>query len=145
MKKFIYIVFGLILFITLFTSYKVTSGNYDKQNLFIIKVKDIIPTQLKDKLRGYIYEIRISLNENKIKKQQAKVDQGLNGELIQSKNIKSEVNAVKYNVREFFLPFKRLDLSYGWQAVQNSKRAHYFDFVGDEAVVASGEGNFIFF
>ena len=146
MKKFIYIFFGLILFITLFTSYKVTSGNYDKQNLFIIKVKDIIPTQLKDKLRGYIYEIRISLNENKIKKkQQAKVDQGLNGELIQSKNIKSEVNAVKYNVREFFLPFKRLDLSYGWRAVQNSKRAHYFDFVGDKTVVASGEGNFIFF
>ena len=146
MKKFIYIFFGLILFITLFTSYKITSGDYDKQNLFIIKIKDIIPTQLKNKLRGYIYEIRISLTENKIKKkQQAKIDQGLNGELIQSKNIKSEVNAVKYNVREFFLPFKRLDLSYGWRAVQNSKRAHYFDFVGDKTVVASGEGNFIFF
>ncbi len=146
MKKFIYIFFGLILFITLFTSYKITSGNYDKQNLFIIKVKDIIPTQLKNKLRGYIYKIRTSLTEDKIKKkQQAKLKQGLNGELIQSKNIKSEVNAIKYNVREFFLPFKRLDLSYGWQAIQNSKRAHYFDFVGDETVVASGEGNFIFF
>ena len=146
MKKFIYIFFGLILFITLFTSYKVTSGNYDKQNLFIIKVKDIIPAQLKNKLREYIYKIRISLTEDKIKKkQQAKIDQGLNGELIQSKNIKSEVNAVKYNVREFFLPFKRLDLSYGWQAIQNSKRAHYFDFLGDETIVVSGEGNFIFF
>ena len=43
------------------------------------------------------------------------------------------------------MPFKRLDLSYGWRAVQNSKRAHYFDFVGDETAVASGEGNFIFF
>ena len=68
MKKFIYIFFGLILFITLFTSYKVTSGNYDKQNMFIIKVKDIIPTQLKNKLRGYIYKIRTSLTEDKIKK-----------------------------------------------------------------------------
>ena len=113
--------------------------------MFIIKVKDIIPTQLKNKLRGYIYKIRTSLTEDKLKKQQAKLKQGLNGELIQSKNIKSEVNAIKYNVREFFLPFKRLDLSYGWRAVQNSKRAHYFDFVGDKTVVASGEGNFIFF
>ena len=103
MKKFLYIFFGLLLFITFFTSYKVISGNYDKQNLFIIKVKDIIPTQLKNKFRGYIYEIRIAFTQDKIKKkQQAKLKQGLNGELVQSKNIKSEVNKVEYNVREFF-------------------------------------------
>ena len=146
MKKLLYIFFGLFLIITFFTSYKIISGNYDKQNLFIIKIKEIIPKQIKNKLRRHIDETRVSLNEDKIKeKQEAKKKQGLNGELIQSKNIKSEVNLVKYNVREFFLPFKRLDLSYGWQAIQNSKRAHYFDFVGDKTIVASGEGNFIFF
>ena len=146
MKKFVYIFFGLFLVISFITSYKIISGNYDKQNLFIIKIKEIIPTQLKNKLRVYINETRISLNQDKIKKkQEAKFKQGLNGELIQSTNIKSEVNLVKYNVREFFLPFKRLDLSYGWQSVQNSKRAHYFDFAEDKTVVASGEGNFIFF
>ena len=146
MKKFVYIFFGLFLVISFVTSYKIISGNYDKQNLFIIKIKEIIPTQLKNKLRVYINETRISLNQDKIKKkQEAKFKQGLNGELIQSTDINSEVNLVKYNVREFFLPFKRLDLSYGWQSVQNSKRAHYFDFAGDKTVVASGEGNFIFF
>ena len=146
MKKFVYIFFGLFLVISFITSYKIISGNYDKQNLFIIKIKEIIPTQLKNKLRVYINETRISLNQDKIKKkQEAKFKQGLNGELIQSTDINSEVNLVKYNVREFFLPFKRLDLSYGWQSVQNSKRAHYFDFAGDKTVVASGEGNFIFF
>ena len=146
MKKLLYIFFGLFLIITFFTSYKIISGNYDKQNLFIIKIKEIIPKQIKNKLRRHIDETRVSLNEDKIKeKQEAKKKQGLNGELIQSKNIKSEVNLVKYNVREFFLPFKRLDLSYGWQAIQNSKRAHYFDFVENKTIVASGEGNFIFF
>ena len=119
MKKFVYIFFGLFCHFFI-TSYKIISGNYDKQNLFIIKIKEIIPTQLKNKLRVYINETRISLNQDKIKKKEAKFKQGLNGELIQSTDINSEVNLVKYNVREF-LPFKRLDLSYGWQSVQNSK------------------------
>ena len=54
--------------ISFVTSYKIISGNYDKQNLFIIKIKEIIPTQLKNKLRVYINETRISLNQDKIKK-----------------------------------------------------------------------------
>ena len=78
MKKLLYIFFGLFLIITFFTSYKIISGNYDKQNLFIIKIKEIIPTQIKNKLRRHIDETRVSLNEDKIKeKQEAKKKQGL--------------------------------------------------------------------
>ena len=48
-------------------------------------------------------------------------------------------------MREFFLPFKRLDLTYGWRALENSKRAHYLDTIDDKTIVVSGEGEFIFF
>ena len=48
-------------------------------------------------------------------------------------------------MKEFFLPFERLDLSYGWKSIINAKRAHYFDTVGDKTIVVSGKGDFIFF
>ena len=77
--------------------------------------------------------------------QKDKFDQGLNGDLIKYKEIKSESDSQKYLVREFFLPFKRLDLTYGWRALENSKRAHYLDVIDDKTIVVSGEGEFIFF
>ena len=52
---------------------------------------------------------------------------------------------IKYFLREYFLPFERLDLSYGWRAIQNAKRAHYLDIVDDKIIVVSGKGEFIYF
>ena len=69
----------------------------------------------------------------------------MNGDLIKYKEVKSESDSQKYLVREFFLPFKRLDLTYGWRALENSKRAHYLDIIDDKTIVVSGEGEFIFF
>ena len=85
------------------------------------------------------------MNKKIEKLQKEKFDQGLNGNLIQSKNINSESDSKKYLLREFFLPFKRLDLTYGWRALENSKRAHYLDIIDDKTIVVSGEGEFIFF
>ena len=60
------------------------------------------------------------------------MEQGLKGKLIQSKTIKTETDKIRYFLREYFLPFERLDLSYGWRAIQNAKRAHYLDVVDDK-------------
>ena len=146
MKKFVYTLILLTLLLTSYFSFKIISDQYDKQNLLILKIKELIPNKLKSNLRNYIYELRASLNQKKIEKlQKDKFEQGLNGDLIKYKEIKSESDSHKYLVREFFLPFKRLDLTYGWRALENSKRAHYLDTIDDKTIVVSGEGEFIFF
>lgn len=146
MKKFTYTFFVLVIIITVFFTYNIVSNNYDKQNVFILKIKEIIPIELKNRLRGAVYYFRAKINEDQNKKiQQAKLEQGFNGNLIQTKKIKSKISSTKFITREFFLPFKRLDLDYGWRAIKNSKRAHYLDVVGDKTFVVSGEGEFIYF
>jgi hypothetical protein len=147
MKKNSIYTFVLILLIGIFFfSYKVISGKYDRQNTLILKIKEVVPNKLKNNLRQYIYRFRSSLAKDEIQSlQEAKFEQGLNGKLIQSKMIKSDYASNKYTVKEFFLPFKRLDLTYGWQAIVNSKRAHYLEIIDNKTIVASGEGEFIFF
>tara|TARA_B100000579_G_scaffold381638_1_gene350317 strand:- start:3934 stop:5277 length:1344 start_codon:yes stop_codon:yes gene_type:complete len=146
MKKIIYFFILLLLIATFSFSYKIISGQYDKQNSLILKIKEIVPLELKNYLRSSIYNLRANINKKDIQTlNQAKKNQGLNGKLIQSKKIKSELDSKKYTIREFFLPFERLDLTYGWAAIQNSKRAHYLETFSDKTIVASGEGEFIFF
>ena len=146
MKKFLYIFILFLLIIISHISYKIISDQYDKQNLFILKIKELVPNKVKNNLKNSIYELRVILNKNKDEEiQKEKLDQGLSGNLIQSKNIKSELYSNNYLVREFFLPFKRLDLTYGWRALENSKRAHYLEIIDDKIIVVSGEGEFIFF
>ena len=62
-----------------------------------------------------------------------------------TKKIFTELSKTEFNMKEFFLPFERLDLSYGWKSIINAKRAHYFDTAGDKTIVVSGKGDFIFF
>ena len=146
MKKFLYIFLSLIVIVSVFFSYTIISDKYDKQNLFILKIKEIVPLKLKNKLKNIIYESRAILNEREIQRLQTrKIEQGFSGELIESKEIKTKSNSVKYNFKEFFLPFKRLDLTYGWKAIENSKRAHYLETRDDKTIVVSGEGDFIYF
>ena len=95
MKKIIYTFFILFLISTVYFSYKIVSDQYDKQNLFILKIKEIVPTKLKNNLRNYIYDFRASINKDEIEKlQEAKLKQGLNGELIQSKNHNGRLEAL---------------------------------------------------
>ena len=146
MKKFLYFFLSLIVIVSVFFSYLIISDKYDKQNLFILKIKEIVPLKLKNKLKNIIYESRAILNEREIQRLQTrKIEQGFSGELIESKEIKTKSNSVKYNFKEFFLPFKRLDLTYGWKAIENSKRAHYLETRDDKTIVVSGEGDFIYF
>ena len=145
-KKIVYTFLITLILGLLFISFKIISGKYDKQNAIILFFKEIVPVKLKNNLRNYVYEFRTSLDKNKIENlQKAKWDQGFNGELISSKTIKSNSGEKKYNVSEFFLPFERLDLSYGYAALSNAKRAHYLETINDKTLIVSGEGEFIFF
>tara|TARA_B100000963_G_scaffold120881_1_gene105434 strand:+ start:2685 stop:4031 length:1347 start_codon:yes stop_codon:yes gene_type:complete len=146
MKKSIYIFLVLILFATTFIVFKIVSDDYDKQNQFILKIKEIVPTEIKNRLRGTVLNLRANIKKDENEQiQLAKKSQGLSGNLIQSEIIQSEIESKKFFVREFFLPFERLDLSYGWRAIENSKRAHYLDIIDDKTVAVSGDGQFIFF
>ena len=145
-KNFVYTLLIFLLIGLLFISFKIISGKYDKQNTIILFFKEIVPVKLMNYLRNYVYELRKNLNKNKIENlQKAKWDQDLNGELIFSKIIKSNTEKKKYNVREFFLPFEQLDLSYGYAAIFNTKRAHYLETINEKTLIVSGEGEFIFF
>lgn len=146
MKKFLYIFATSLIVMVVFLSYQIISGQYDKQNVFIIKMKEIVPKSFKNNIKNLTYELRRILNEDKDEKlQKTKFNQGLNGELIQSKIFKTNKSSTKYSVREFFLPFNRLDLNYGWKSILNAKRAHYFDTFQDRIIAVSGEGDFIYF
>ena len=95
-KKFVYTLLIILLIGLLFISFKIISGKYDKQNAFILSFKEIVPVKLKNNLRNYVYEFRKNLDKNKIENlQKAKWDQGLNGELISSKIIKSNTEKKK--------------------------------------------------
>ena len=51
MKKSIYIFLALVLFAITFFAFKIVSDDYDKQNQLILKIKEIVPTELKNKLK----------------------------------------------------------------------------------------------
>ena len=54
-------------------------------------------------------------------------------------------NKKKYSLKEFFLPFERLDARLGWSGEKNSRRAHHFAIIEDKVVVISGEARTIYF
>ena len=70
MKKFLYIFFGILFFVSFAFSYLIISDKYDKQNKLVLIIKEIVPVGLKNKLRNTIYKSRASLNEKEIQKLQ---------------------------------------------------------------------------
>ena len=144
-KKIIFVV--LILSFAIFAGlWNVVSGGYDKQNKTVLFLKKFVPSNISRKVRDTIFIIPNLIERNKfLSTQVEKYEQGLNGNLFNEEIILSKKNKKKYLVKEFFLPFPRLDNRLGWAATKNSLRAHYFAIVGDKVVVISGEGKTIFF
>ena len=68
MKKSIYIFLILVLLAITFFTFKIVSDDYDKQNKFILKIKEIVPIELKNKLKGTVYNLRANINKNKDEK-----------------------------------------------------------------------------
>ena len=144
-KKVILPVIVLIV-LTFVGFWNVVSGGYDRQNKTILFLKKFIPSNISIKVRDTIFIIPNLIERNKfLSTQIEKYEQGLSGNFFNEEIILSKKNKKKYLVKEFFLPFPRLDNRLGWAATKNSLRAHYFTIVGDKVVIISGEGETIFF
>ena len=147
MKKKGSIVVLIFFVFILFISWPLLTNQYDKQNKFYLFVKELIPQNIKEgvknnflsELRSKYYEIK---NNRLIEKKES---QGYQGLLISEKKIKSEDLGHKYLTKEFFLPFKRLDVNLGWKANENSKRAHYVEIIEENIIALSGLGEIIIF
>ena len=137
------IVFSLIAFIGLWS---IVSGGYDKQNKFILILKEFIPSDLAKKVRDTVFIIPDLKERNKfLSLQVEKYEQGYDGKLFNSEKISSKKNNEIYSLREYFLPFPRLDTRLGWKATENSKRAHYIEIIDDKVFAVSGLGETIYF
>ena len=126
--------------------WNVVSGGYDKQNKTILFLKEFIPSQVSRKVRDIIFIIPDLKERNKFLSTQVnKYEQGLNGELFNEEIVLSKKNKKKYLIKEFFLPFPRLDSRLGWAGQKNSTRAHHLAIIEDNVIVISGEGKTIYF
>ena len=144
-KKVILII--IIIFLLVFTAlWNVVSGGYDRQNKAILFLKKIVPTKVSRKIRDIIFIIPDLKERNKFLNTQVnKFEQGLNGELFNEEIVLSKINKKEYLLKEFFLPFPRLDPRMGWGAISNSLKAHHFTLIKDKVLVISGEGKTIYF
>ena len=140
----IFIIFlGLTSFIG---AWSAVSGGHDKQNKVILFFKGIIPTPIYQKARDTIFIIPHLKERNKFYKTQVdKYEQGLNGNLFNTEIFTSQIQKKKFELKEFFLPFKRLDLTLGWHGEENSRRAHHFEIIDNKVFVISGEAQTIYF
>ena len=144
-KKIILIVV-ILFFIAFFGLWNVVSEGYDRQNKTILFLKKFIPTKVSRKARDIIFIIPDLKERNKFLSTQVnKYEQGLNGELFNEEIVLSKINKKEYLLKEFFLPFPRLDPRIGWVAISNSLRAHHFTLIKDKILVISGAGKTIYF
>ena len=135
-----------IFFIIFAALWNIVKGGYDKQDKTILFLKKFIPSKIARKVRDTVFIIPNLKEQNKFLSTQVnKYEQGLNGELFNEEIVLSQKNKKEYSLKEFFLPFPRLDMRLGWAGVKNSRRAHHFAIVEDRVVVISGEGKTIYF
>jgi hypothetical protein len=145
MKKILILSILGIIVVVVVSFWSIVSGGYDKQNKTIIFLKKFIPTSLAREVRDKIFFIPKLQDRNKfLETQLDKYEQGLNGNLFFEKNVKLDEN-YNYNLKKFYLPFPSLDLTLGWNATQNSKRAHYLEVFDKKILAISGAGKTIYF
>ena len=143
-KKVILIII-VVFFVVFVALWNVVSGGYDKQNKTIIFLKKFIPSKVSRKIRDVVFIIPDLKEQNKILSTQVhKFEQGLNGELFNEEIVLSKKNKKEYFLKEFFLPFPRLDARLGWAGEKKSTRANHLGIIGDNVMVISGEGKIIF-
>lgn len=147
LKRYRYFLFlGLFLFFvtSFFIIWNIVDGNYDKQNKAILFLKEIIPNSISRKIRDTVFIIPDLKTINKdLSLQVKKYEQELNGQLFDEKIINS--SNITTSLKNFFLPFPRLDVRAGYESIENRNRAHYLEIIKDKILVISGEGKTIFF
>ena len=145
-KKLFFIILFLLGILIFLGLWNIVSGGYDKQNKIILFLKEIIPTKISRKVRDTVFIIPDLKERNKfLSLQVEKYEQGLDGKLFNEKVFISQKNKKEYLLKEFFLPFPRLDTGLGWAATENSKRAHYLEILEDKVFLISGLGETIYF
>tara|TARA_Y100000590_G_scaffold463239_1_gene629517 strand:- start:55 stop:1413 length:1359 start_codon:yes stop_codon:yes gene_type:complete len=141
----IVIITAIISISTFISLWNLVSDNYDKQNKLILALKKIIPREIAVSVRDIIFVIPKIKTENKLLQLQVdKYEQGLEGTLFNKQKILSD-KKIDFLFKEFFLPFKKLDISQGWNKLSNTFRAHYLEVIDDKVLVLSGEGQTIYF
>jgi hypothetical protein len=140
---FLVILLGILVFIG---AWNAVSGGHDKQNKLILFFKGFIPASVYQKVRDVVFIVPHLKERNKFYRIQVdKYEQGYEGNLFNTEIFTSDNFKEKFELKEFFLPFKRLDLSLGWHGEENSRRAHHFEIIDDKVVVISGEAETIYF
>ena len=124
----------------------IVSKGYDRQNEIILSIKKILNPNIARKIRDTIFFLSLIYSKgiNFLSLQVQKYEQGYEGKLFKKKNIYSS-NKRQFELKEFFLPFSRLDTRLGWAATENSRRAHYLEIVQDKVLLISGLGQTIYF
>jgi glucose/arabinose dehydrogenase len=145
-KKFLLLsLIAIFLFTIFFSLWSLIEGGYDKQNRLVLVLKKIIPRSLAVKIRDTIFIVPELKTRNKLLQIQVdKYEQGLQGKLYNKQKIKSDKDK-NYYFKEFYLPFRQLDIKSGWNKLSNTFRAHYLEIINDKIIVMSGEGDFIYF
>ena len=136
----------LVIFFVIFSLWNLISDGYDKQNKVTLFLKEVIPTKIARNIRDSFFIIPTLKNENKyLKKIVKKYDQLYEGTLIEEIDIGSENNNYNFSLKEFYIPFKRIDLLEGWSSEKNNRSKHYLDIIGNDIFLMSGQGETIFF
>ena len=146
-KKIIFVIILFLLsvggYATLIVSEIVRHG-YDKQNKTILFIKSLISPHYVKKIKDNLFIIPNLKSRNEfLELQVKKYEQGNKGEIFDSKIV--QLNNDEYKVNFFFLPFKRLDTNLGWNAEENSLRAHYSEIYDGKLFSISGEGKTVYF
>ena len=145
MKKVILISSIVVVALIILSFWSIVSKGYDRQNEMILTIKKFVPSHFARKIRDTVFYIPNLQRRNKFSSLQVeKYEQGLTGKLFKKGNLSSE-NKLNFEVKEFFLPFPRLDTRLGWAATENSRRAHYLEIVDDKVLLISGLGQTIYF
>jgi hypothetical protein len=144
-KKHTIMIILLIIVIIFISLWHLILDGYDKQNQIILSLKKIIPRNLAVKIQDTVFIIPELKTKNKLLETQVrKYEQDLQGQLFNTKKIVSQ-NKKSFILREFFLPFKQLDIKAGWNKLSNTFRAHYMEIVDNNVIIISGEGDTIYF
>jgi len=117
---------------------------YDKQNKVIELTKSIISPHYIKKIKNILFIIpQLKAKNQLLELQIKKYEQGNDGQKFKKQFL--ELGDSKYELNFYFLPFKRLDVNQGWNAKENSLRAHYAEIKNEKIFVISGEGKIVYF
>ena len=144
-KKLIITTIFFVVLISFFSLWSLINDGYDKQNKVVLFVKKFIPTETARKIRDTIFIIPKLQEDNKtLKLIVEKYETNLQGKLFNEETLKTKKKN-SYKLKEFLIPFDRINLDLGWNNQANTFTKHYLETVDDKVLLLSGAGETVFF